>query len=204
MKKALLFLIVMFVLVFYGFASNNDDIKEKRIGTKFSKGSMYVTGQIGINSCAATDDPFNTTPFPLGASCEIALTNHIGIGSTVILDRWSDYLGMFGGKWTFWVFKPSLDITYHFSVQKMKRLGLFTGASFGYSLLSVSNELGNDYEGKLQSESYLAPFLGAHLYFWENRSGFLSNLLATFKVYWSVTGDFSGVYGAVGITYRIK
>ncbi len=83
---------------------------------------------------------------------------------------------MFGGKWTFRVFKPSLDITYHLSVQKVKGLGFFTGASFGYSFLSVSNELGIDYEGQLQSEPYYAPFLGVHLFFWENRSGFFSKI----------------------------
>ena len=121
-----------------------------------------------------------------------------------MFDKWSDYLGMFGGKWTFLVFKPSLDITYHFNVKKIEGLNLFTGASLGYSIVSVSNELGNDYTGDLQSEPHIAPFLGTHLYFWENLPGFFNNLLVTFKVYWSVAGDFSGVYGGVGITYRIK
>ena len=204
MKKAVLLLIVMFVLAFSVFALNKDDIEEVKIGKKFSKGSMYVTGQIGINSYVATDDPFNTMPFPLGASYEVALTDNIGIGSTVMFDKWSDYLGMFGGKWTFLVFKPSLDITYHFNINKIKGLNLFTGASLGYSILSVSNELGSDYMGELKSEPHFAPFLGLHLYFWENSPGFFNKLMITSKVYWSVAGDFSGVSGAVGITYKIK
>ena len=204
MKKAVLLLILMFVLAFSVFALNKDDIEEVKIGKKFSKGSMYVTGQIGINSYVATDDPFNALPFLLGASYEVALTDNIGIGSTVMFDKWSDYLGMFGGKWTFLVFKPSLDITYHFNVKKMKGLDLFTGASLGYSILSVSNELGSDYMGELKSEPHFAPFLGLHFYFWENLPGFFNNLLVTSKVYWSVTGDFSGVSGAIGITYKIK
>jgi hypothetical protein len=204
MKKAVLLLIVMFVLAFSVFALNKDDIEEVKIGKKFSKGSMYVTGQIGINSYVATDDPFNAMPFLLGASYEVALTDNIGIGSTVMFDKWSDYLGIFGGKWTFRVFKPSLDITYHFNVNKMKGLNLFTGASLGYSILSVSNELGNDYMGELKSEPHFAPFLGLHLYFWENLPGFFNKLMITSKVYWSVTGDFSGVSGAIGITYKIK
>ena len=204
MKKAVLLLIVMFVLVFSAFASNKDDIEEEKVGKKFAKGSMYVTGQIGFNSYVATDDPFNTMPFPLGASYEVALTDNIGIGSTIMFDKWSDYLGIFGGKWTFRVFKPSIDITYHFNVKKMKGLGFFTGASLGYSILSVSNELGNDYMGELKSEPHFAPFIGFHLYFWENSPGFFNNLLVTSKVYWSVTGDFSGVSGAIGITYKIK
>jgi len=204
MKKAVLLFIVIFVFAFSAFALNKDDMEEERDGKQFAKGSMYVTGQIGINSYVVTDDPFNTMPFPLGASYEVALTDNIGIGSTVIFDKWSDYLGMFGGKWTFRVFKPSLDITYHFNVNKMRGLNLFAGASLGYSILSVSNELGSDYMGELKSEPHFAPFLGLHLYFWENGPGFFDNLLVTSKVYWSVTGDFSGVTGAIGITYRIK
>jgi hypothetical protein len=204
MKKAVLLLIVMFVLVFSAFALNKDDIEEEKIGKKFAKGSMYVTGQIGINSYVATDDPFNAIPFLLGASYEVALTDNIGIGGTVMFDKWSDYLGMFGGKWTFRVFKPSFDITYHFYANKMKGLNLFTGASFGYSILSVSNELGNDYVGELKSEPHFALFLGLHLYFWENLPGFFNNLFVTSKVYWSVAGDFSGVSGTIGITYKIK
>jgi hypothetical protein len=204
MKKAVLLLIVIFVFAFSAFALNRNDIEKEKTAKKFAKGSMYVTGQIGINSYVLTDDPFNTMPFPLGASYEVALTDNIGIGSTVMFDKWSDNLGMRCGKWTFRVFKPSLDITYHFNVNKMKGLNLFTGVSLGYSILSVSNELGIDYEGELKSEPHFAPFLGLHLYFWDNLPGFFKNLLVTSKVYWSVTGDFSGVSGAIGITYKIK
>jgi len=210
MKKAVFLLIVMFVLVFSVFALNKDDIEEEKLvstssrAKKFSKGSMYVSGQIGINSYVTTDEPFNTMPFPLGASYEVVITDNIGIGSTVMYDKWCDYLGLFCGKFTFRVIKPSLDITYHFNIKKMKGLGLFTGVNLGYSILSVSNELGNDYMGDLQSEPYLASFLGTHLYFWENLSGFYNRLLVTLKIYWSVAGDFSGVYGTVGINFKIK
>jgi hypothetical protein len=204
MKKAVLLLIVIFVLAFSAFALNKNDTEGEETGKKFAKGSMFVNGQVGFDSYVATDEPFNALPFPLGASYEVALTDNIGIGGTLMFDKWSDYLGMFGGKWTFRVFKPSLDISYHLNVEKMKGLGLFCGASLGYSLLSVSNELGSDYPGELKSEPHLAPFLGLHLYFWENAPGFFGNLLVTSKVYWSVAGDFSGVSGAVGITYKIK
>lgn len=86
----------------------------------------------------------------------------------------------------------------------MEGLDFFTGASLGYSILSVSNELGNDYFGDLKSEPHVAPFLGTHLDFWKGLSGFFDKILVTIKVHWSVMGDFSGVYGAVGLTYRIK
>lgn len=57
---------------------------------------------------------------------------------------------------------------------------------------------------ELKSEPHFAPFLGLHLYFWDNLPGFFSKLMITSKVYWSVAGDFSGVSGAIGITYKIK
>jgi uncharacterized membrane protein len=100
MRKAVLLLVLIFVLVFSAFALNRDDTEEEKAGRKFAKGSMYVIGQIGIGSYVATEEPFNTLPFPLGASYEIALTDNIGIGGTVMFDKWSDYLGMFGGNWT--------------------------------------------------------------------------------------------------------
>ena len=202
MKKAILLLVVMFVLGFFVLqtASASDVGRAK----KFSKDSMYVIGQIGINSYVATDEPFDTMPFPIGASYEIFIADNIGIGSRFMFDKWCDYLGVFGGKWTFRVFKPSLYIAYYFDLKEVEGMSLFVGADLGYSIFSASNELGNDYWGDLKSGPHLAPFLGTHLYFWENLSGFFERFLVTFKVDWSVTGDFSGLGGTVGITYRIK
>ena len=201
-KKTDLLFIAIFVLVFFVFALNPVSASD---GTqKSSKGSMYVTGQAGLNSYVETAEPFDSMPFPVGASYEFFLTDNIGLGGTVMFDKWCDYLGLFCGKFTFRVIKPSLDITYHFKTEEIKGLDFFAGANLGYSILSVSNELGNDYPGDLQSEPHVAPFLGTHLYFWEDVSGFLDKILVTLKVYWSVAGDFSGIYGAVGITYKIK
>lgn len=204
MKKPVLLLIVMFVHAFSASAFNKDDVEEGKMAKKFSIGSMYMTGQVGMNSYVATDEPFDALPFPLGASFEVFITDNIGIGSTIMFDKWCDYLGIFGGRFTFLLFKPSFDITYHFDLKKIKGLNLFTGASLGYSILSVSNNLGNDYVGNLKSEPHFAPYLGVHFYFWEKLSGFFDNLSVTLKVYWSVIGDFSGVSGAAGISYRIQ
>ena len=200
MKKTVLLFVPIFALIFFVL----NPVSASSNAKKSSKGSMYVTGQIGINSYVATDAPFDSMPFPIGTSYEFFITDDIGIGGTVMFDKWCDYLGLFGGKFTFRVIKPSLDITYHFALEKIEGLDFFTGANLGYSIFSVSNELGNDYMGDLQSEPHLAPFLGTHLYFWESLSGFFDKILVTLKVYWSVTGDFSGIYGTVGITYKIK
>ncbi len=56
----------------------------------------------------------------------------------------------------------------------------------------------------LLTKLHITPFLGTHLYFWENLLGFFERLLVTVKVDLSVTCDFSGVGGTLGITYRIK
>lgn len=202
MKKTVLLLIIIFVLLFFVFASSPVSASDR--AKKFSRGSLFMMGQIGINSYIATDDPFDSMPFPIGSSFEILVTDNMGIGGTVMFDKWCDYLGVYGGKFTFRVIKPSLDITYHYNFENIKGLDLFNGVQLGYSIFSVSNELGNDYLGDLKNEPHLAPFFGTHLYFWENTSGFFNNILVTLKVYWSVAGDFSGVFGTVGITFKIK
>lgn len=177
-------------------------------GNRPSQGSIYLTGQIGLNTYVRTADPyadpFDAQRLPWGASFELRLTDHLGLGGTVMYDRWSDYLGMFGGKWSFRLFKPSLDIAYHLNTEKLDGLDLFAGANLGYSILSVGNELGNTYTGRLKSEPHLAPVLGAHLNFWKNAPGFLGRLSLTMKVHWSVGGQFSGVYGTIGLTYLMN
>ncbi len=200
MNKMVWLYVVIFILILFFMIAVPISASD---GGKFAKGSMYAAGQIGFNSYVATDDPFDALPFPMGANYEYLIADNVGIGASLMFDRWNDYLGMFGGQYAFWVFKPSLDIAYHIGINQIKGLNLFVGANLGYCLLSVSNELGNPYDGELKSEPYMAPFLGTHFYFWEG-SSFLNRFLVTLKVYWSAAGDFSGVYGTIGITYRIK
>lgn len=172
------------------------------------KGSMFLTGQVGLNTMVRTADlladPFDAMPFPFGAGIEFMLTDSIGVGGTLMYDQWSDYLGMYGGKWTFRLFKPSFDFAYHFGPAKISGLDLFAGANLGYSFVSVSNMLGNSYDGSLKSETHLAPFVGINLHFRRNSAGFLGRISVTLKAAWSVTGRFSGVYGMAGLTYRLN
>ena len=202
MKKSTLSTQIVFI--FFIFAIVLSPLFASGQTKKFSKGSMFMSGQIESQSYIATPDPFDSMPFPFGISYEYLMTDHIGIGATFVYDKWCDYLGMFGGKYSFRIFKPSLDLTYHFDTEKLKGMNFFSGVNLGYSLLSVRNELGNEYPGNLRSEPHLAPFLGTHLYFWENLSGFFSRIMITLKAYWSVTGNYSGLSGIFGITYKIK
>jgi hypothetical protein len=202
MRKATVFYLSVLVFVFFGFILN--PVSAFSQTKMFTKGSMFIMGQAESKSYVATTDPFDTMPFPIGISYEFLLTDNIGLGGTLFYDKWSDYLGMFGGKFSFHVFKPSLDISYHLRIDRLKGLGFFSGVSLGYTLLSVNNELGNDYPGDLRSESYFAPFFGTHISFSDNPSVFLGRFFVTLKAYWSVTGSYSGITGAVGLTYRIK
>jgi hypothetical protein len=173
-----------------------------------SKGAMFLTGQVGLNTMVRTADrfadPFDTMLFPFGAGFEAMLTDNLGVGGTMMYDQWSDYLGMYGGKWTFRLFRPSFDLAYHFAPEKIRGLDFFGGVQLGYTFVSVSNMLGNSYDGSLKSEAHLAPFVGMNLNFWPNSRGFLGRLSVTFKASYSVTGRFSGFYGATGLTYRLK
>ncbi len=201
MKKTFLAALSLLVLAQYPIFADD--------GTRpFSRGAMFLTGEIGLNTMVRTADrfaePFDIMPFPLGVGFEVMLTDKIGVGGTVMYDQWSDYLGMFGGKWTFRLFRPSVDFAYHFSPEKLRRLDFFTGVNLGYNFVAVSNMLGNTYDGSLKSEPHLAPFVGINLHFWRNSPGFLGRLSVTFKAAYSVTGHFSDVYGMAGLTYRLK
>jgi hypothetical protein len=200
MQKAMFITLGLLVLALNPVCASED-------AGQFAKGSIFLTGQIGLNTMVRTADPFaepfDAMPFPLGASFEVMLTDAIGVGGTVMYDQWSDYLGMFGGKWTFRLFKPSFDMAYHFRALNIRGLDLFAGANLGYSFVAVSNMLGNTYGGSLKNEPHLAPFIGINLHFWPNSPGFLGRLSVTFKAAWSVTGHFSGVYGLAGPTFRL-
>ncbi len=202
MKKAVLLHFVTCIFVFLVLALSSASAAIQL--DKFTRGSMYATGQIGLKSYVVTAEPFDSFPFPIGGSFVFFISDNLGLGTTIMYEKWCDYLGCYCGKFTFHIIKPSLDLIYHLDIPDIKGLSLFTGANLGYSILSVSNVLGNDYMGDLKSEPHIAPFIGTHLYFWENSSGFFSRILLTLKVSWSVIGDFSGVYGTVGITYMIR
>jgi len=191
MKRSIIFIVVLSIIIFstqQTVSASIDDIVKK-----FPKGSLYIAGLIGINSYAATDEPFDAMPFPLGTGFEAYIADNIAIGSMFMFDKWSDYLGVYGGKWTLQIFKPSLYITYNF--KEVKGLSFFAGANLGYNIFSISNELGNDYEGDLKSGPFFAPYIGTHLYFRENLSGFFSRLFVTLKMNWSVVDDFTSIYG---------
>lgn len=165
--------------------------------------AVLITTQVGHRIPFPTSDPIDKIPL-LGIGFEIDLTNNIGIGGTFIFHQWSDYLRQLGGKYTFREYKPSLDFYYHFNLSQTKAMDLFSGISFGYHFISVENELGNKYDGELENQCSISPFMGIHLYPFSNQSSFLKNLSATFRIHWTVLGDFSGLTLSAGTSFKIK
>jgi|GEM_PF-1199312 len=163
------------------------------------RGSMSASVRIGLRSYAATDDPFGTMPFPVGASFEYLLSDKLGIAATLTYDKWSDYLGMYGGKFDFHVIQPSLSLAYHFKIPGLSGLRFRAGADCGTIFLAVNNELGNAYPGALKSQPEVTPFLAAEASLWPRAEGILSRLRLSVQGGWSICDDFSGFRGVVGI-----
>lgn len=173
--------------------------------TESSKNSCLLSAQIGINAYTATEDPIERFPHS-GIGMEFGLGDHFGIGGSVFYSKWSDYLRQYGGKYSFQVFRPSLDFIYHFTLSKEseKNVDLFSGASLAYNFTRVENELGNEYQGDLSSHISVSPFIGCHFSLFEKASGIFKKIFFSVKCYWTINGDFSGLYGMAGLTLAIK
>ena len=174
------------------------------------KGSVFVTGQMGLNSMAkAIDfgaDPFDENIFPVGGGFEILLTDRIGMGGSFMYDRWHDLFGVYGGEWSCSLVKPSFDFTYHIRTERIKALDFLTGTQLGYSIVDIKNESfpSASYFGKLRNEFHFAPFVGVNLHSPRGPRSFFERFSLTLKFAWSVTGDFSGGYGIIGPTFQIR
>jgi opacity protein-like surface antigen len=192
------------VLVFVATASMTHSAQGPPESKGFNPRPQYLALLAGFNSHRPTVEPFGALPFPFGLSYEHRIRESWGIGTTLMFDRWCDYLGMFGGKYAFQVFKPSLDVVYHLGPGRRGSFDLFAGGHLGYSFFWVTNELGNDYAGNLRHEPHIAPFVGTVLHIGKTGAGFMGRLSLTARLAWSVTGRLSGLYGTAGIVLRMK
>ena len=158
---------------------------------EFSKGSQYLTAQVGFNSYA----------MPFGANFEYALTENIGIGGTVMMQFWSEDWGFAGYNYGYscTLITPSVEGAYHFVGLDADKLDVFAGAALGFSIYSVSwkDSWGGDSADTGSSSLYLSPFIGGRYY--------VSDKMAiSAKLNFSAIGDFNGVGGTVGLTFRLK
>ena len=165
--------------------------------------SSFFSVQVGLNPYTATKDPFDRSPY-LGLGYETLLSDKIGVGGSIFYGKWSDYLGMFCGKFTFKVVRPSLDLIYHFNLKNLKNADLFGGASVAYNFVTIDNELGNECDEELKNHLSVSPFAGVRFYLFKKGSDLLKRIAISAKVFWTVNGEFSGVYGVAGISFGIK
>lgn len=153
---------------------------------EFSKGSMFITPQVALYSYAPN----------FGASLEIALTENIGIGGSVMFAFWSEKI--LGVKISESLIIPSVDAYYHFTKLAVQKLDLFVGASLGFSIYSWSWDFaGDDWRDAGSSGFYLTPFFGGR-YYLNDKFAICLRLNAT------ALGDWAGIGGVLGVTIRLK
>ena len=150
-------------------------------GKKFSKGSFYLTPQLGINTWAV----------PFGLNAEYAITLNIGVGGTVMSWFW-------GNIWySYSIIYPSLEGAYHFTKLNMDKLDLYAGAGLGFAIFSYSTKVAG-FSGTLGSSGLvLGIILGARYYF-------TPNIAASLRINGSFLSGWGGFGGTIGVTFRLK
>jgi len=167
------------------------------------RGSLFLSVRLGLTSFAETDEPFDVRDFPLGVSLEYGISEHWILGAGAILGGWSDYLGMFGGRYDFRIIRTSLNLAYLIHPGGISGLNVRAGMDAGFDIFSVKNELGNEYPGDLKGGPVLAPFVAADVFPWPNTRGFLGRWGLTAQAGWALVGDFRGGYVVVGMKCRL-
>jgi len=158
---------------------------------EFSKGSKYVTAQLGLNSYA----------IPFGVSLEIALNENVGVGGSVMLQFWGEdysYFGL-GYRSSSTLITPAVEAAYHFTQLKVNKLDLSAGANIGFSIYSYRWEFewpGMEDVDAGTSGLHLSPFLNGAYYFSPKTA-------VTLRVYFSAVGGWTGIGGLLGIVFKL-
>lgn len=105
---------------------------------EFSKGSFYLTPQVGIN----------TWTIPFGVNAEYAITPNIGLGATVMLWLWGE------PGWSESVIAPAFEAAYHFTKLNARKLDLYAGAGLGFAAYSWKWKAGGGGAGGTGSWAY--------------------------------------------------
>jgi outer membrane immunogenic protein len=170
MKKIFLALMALLVLSGAALAGTNE----------FSKGSFFITPQVGINSWT----------IPFGLNVEYGLTPNIGVGGTVMVWLWSDE----------WISQSIISLSaegaYHFTQINVDKLDLYAGAGLGYSIYSY--DIKGGFAGETGASGLdLGIILGGRYFFTEKIAASL-RLNGSFIGHWATFG------GAIGVTIRLK
>jgi hypothetical protein len=172
MKKAIFAVIALLILSGAAMAGTNE----------FSKGSFFITPQVGINSWSV----------PFGVNVEYAITPNIGVGGTIMVWMWGDTW------YTYSIISPSVEAVYHLTKLQVKKLDVFGGVSLGYAIFSFKTKEDIGFTGTLGSSGLdFGLVLGARYYLTEK-------IAASFRVNGAFLGSWAGFGGAIGVTIRLK
>jgi hypothetical protein len=153
---------------------------------EFRKGQLFLTPQAAYYYYAPN----------LGVSVEYAVTENIGIGGSFMLASWS--AEAFDVKISESLITPSLEAYYHFKKIAAKKLDLFAGLSVGYSIYSYSWDIsGIEWIDAGSSGLYLSPILGIRYYL-------TSKLAISLRSHYSALGDWSGMGGELGLSFKVS
>jgi hypothetical protein len=138
--------------------------------TTFTKGSIYITPQVG----------FNRWSVPFAVSAEYAMLKNVGIGASVLAYFWSHSS----------VIAPTVDGIYHFTWLKVPKLDAFAGLALGFAIFNSTYYVGVD---AADSGLYFAPFTGARYWFSKKMSAFLRVNFGVLGKYWNSPTALAGV-----------
>jgi hypothetical protein len=172
-------------------------------GTQYQKYSNLIVADLGLESYTATGSPFDRSPF-IQVGITRFFTPQVSAGILYAHSRWNDYLGMYGGIYTFKADRLSLELDYFVDLKKSLFFCPFVGINLGYNFLTVRNELGNPYEGDLKSHLSFAPVIGGYLTLGRSDENFWRNFALTVKLYWYTNGNFSGFSSTAGLFISFK
>lgn len=170
-------------------------------GTSPLMSSNGVKLEFGFGSYTTTDDPFDRFPL-LKAGFHFKLSSSFTLGVSMGFTRWSDYLGMYGGAYTFCCYRPEIELTYSFPPFLKGGIEPFSGIGFGHHFYRIKNELDNPYPGELNNHFFMAPFLGVNFGLGQGASGLAKNIFLTARMVWNISEDFSGLRGSLGLGIR--
>jgi hypothetical protein len=152
----------------------------------------------------STDTPFDVFPH-VGFGLDVKITKHFSLGGYIFYSQWSDYLGLYCGRYDFEVIRPSLELTYSLPVVRNETLNLIGGIGFSYNFISIENELGNECPEDLKNHVSVSPFIGYYLYLIDNKSGLIKSsgvsVRLLTKCYTIINGDFSGFQLMFGLGF---
>ncbi|HEX9901235.1 MAG TPA: hypothetical protein VGB72_00075 [Acidobacteriota bacterium] len=170
MKKAIYAVLALLILSGAALAGTNE----------FSKGSFFITPQIGINSWT----------IPFGLNVEYGITPNIGVGGTVMVWLWSDE----------WISQSIIALSaegaYHFTQLNVDKLDLYAGAGLGYSIYSYDLKDGIGVETGASGLD-LGIILGGRYFFTEK-------IAASLRLNGSFIGHWASFGGTIGVTFRLK